>query len=350
MTLNAAEEESIEAIKKWWDENGKQLIAAVIVGFGGYGGWSLWQNTELVASQMASDLYEEILEISVVEAGDSTTEQERSDIVRIANELMEFHSESVYAQYGALFASQQHVINNNLDAAEAALDWILENPQSSMFGSEDQGLILKVTLRLARVVLSKKIGQLVASLQNWNSTRLNQDSLIWVVRGAGSVACHQDNPYQDWHTPGKVITAWIPLEDTSKEGATLEYLIGSHKNGTTKRLNKFFTNQSYRSISKKLLSNADKFGRHYVVAKKGSVVFHHGDMWHGSGFNKTKQDRITLSIHFMNGNSKFHNRIKNPHFNHYKILNSSKMDETFFPVTWHKSKKVFFKDKYLRRN
>ena len=203
---------------------------------------------------------------------------------------------------------------------------------------------------VARVVLSKKIGQLVASLQNWNSTRLNQDSLIWVVPGAGSVAFHQDNPYQDWHTPGKVITAWIPLENTSKEGATLEYLVGSHKNGTTKRLNKFFTNQSYRSISKKLLSNADKFGRHYVIAKKGSIVFHHGDMWHGSGFNKTKQDRITLSIHFMNGNSKFHDRIKNPHFNHYKILNSSKMDETFFPVTWHKSKKVYFKDKYLRRN
>ena len=203
---------------------------------------------------------------------------------------------------------------------------------------------------VARVVLSKKIGQLVASLQNWNSTRLNQDSLIWVVPGAGSVAFHQDNPYQDWHTPGKVITAWIPLENTSKERATWEYLVRSHKHGTTKRLTKIFTNQSYRSISKKLLSNADKFGRHYVIAKKGSIVFHHGDMWHGSGFNKTKQDRITLSIHFMNGNSKFHDRIKNPHFNHYKILNSSKMDETFFPVTWHKSKKVYFKDKYLRRN
>ena len=66
--------------------------------------------------------------------------------------------------------------------------------------------------------------------------------------------------------------------------------------------------------------------------------------------HKTKHDRITLSIHFMNGNSRFHNRIKNPHFNHYKILNSSKMDETFFPVTWRKNKKIFFKDKYLRKN
>ena len=85
------------------------------------------------------------------------------------------------------------------------------------------------------------------------------------------------------------------------------------------------------------------------LQKKGSIVFHHGDTWHGSGFNRTRQDRITLSIHFMNGNSKFHNRIKNPHFNHYKIFNSLKMDETFFPITWHKSKKTFFKDKYLKR-
>ena len=155
MTLNATEEESIEAIKKWWDENGKQLLVAVIVVLGGYGGWSLWQNTELAASELASDLYEEILEISLLEAGESPTEQERNDIVRIANELMESHSDSVYAQYGALFASQQHVIGNDLDAAEDALGWILENPQTSIFGDEDQGLVLTVTLRLARIVLSR---------------------------------------------------------------------------------------------------------------------------------------------------------------------------------------------------
>ena len=155
MTLNATEEESIEAIKKWWDENGKQLWVAVIVVLGGYGGWSLWQNTELAASELASDLYEEILEISLLEAGESPTEQERNDIIRIANELMESHSDSVYAQYGALFASQQHVIGNDLDAAEDALGWILENPQTSIFGDEDQGLVLTVTLRLARIVLSR---------------------------------------------------------------------------------------------------------------------------------------------------------------------------------------------------
>ena len=155
MTLNAAEEESIEAIKKWWGQNGKQLMAVLIVGLGGYGGWSFWENNELAASDLASDLYEEILEISLTESGDSATEQERKDIIRMANELMESHSDSVYAQYGALFASQQYVIENNLDAAEEALGWILENPQSGIFRNEDQGLVLTVTLRLARIVLSK---------------------------------------------------------------------------------------------------------------------------------------------------------------------------------------------------
>ena len=51
MALHAAEEESIEALKKWWNENGKALAAAVILVFGGYTGWLLWQNS--VADQVA---------------------------------------------------------------------------------------------------------------------------------------------------------------------------------------------------------------------------------------------------------------------------------------------------------
>ena len=66
--------------------------------------------------------------------------------------------------------------------------------------------------------------------------------------------------------------------------------------------------------------------------KAGSVVFHHGKIWHGSGFNKTSKDRVSLSIHFMDGKSKFHPKIKSPYFNHYKKFNSLDMDESFFPI------------------
>ena len=30
MSLHAEEEETIEALKKWWDENGKQLVAIAV--------------------------------------------------------------------------------------------------------------------------------------------------------------------------------------------------------------------------------------------------------------------------------------------------------------------------------
>ena len=202
---------------------------------------------------------------------------------------------------------------------------------------------------IAKIVLSKKLGKIVSELTNWKSVRLNQDSLIWITPGSGTVAFHQDNPYQDWHVPGGVITAWIPLTGTVSRGGTLEYLVGSHKEKSSKRLNKFYSNFSYRKISKNLLKNPNIFERHFVCLKPGSLSIHHGNMWHGSGFNRTTQDRVSLSIHFMDGSSKFHNKIKSPYFNHYKINNSNRMLETFFPITWTKNKKkFFFINKYLK--
>ena len=166
MSLQAEEEETIEALKKWWDENGKQLVVIAVFVFGGYGGWSLWQNSQVTASEQASDLYEEILELSLVSPGESTTQEERADIINISNELMVSHSGSVYAYYGALFAAQQQVSEGNLDAAEEALTWVLQNPQASLFDSEDEGLVLTVTLRLARIVLSKDEAERALELVN----------------------------------------------------------------------------------------------------------------------------------------------------------------------------------------
>ena len=46
-------------------------------------------------------------------------------------------------------------------------------------------------------------------------TRLNQDWHNLGSSNAGCVNYHQDDPYQDWHTPGGVITCWIPTTDTN---------------------------------------------------------------------------------------------------------------------------------------
>ena len=211
--------------------------------------------------------------------------------------------------------------------------------------------VWKSDIGVAKIVLLKEISKIAGQLMGWKSTRLNQDSLIWVSPGSGCVNYHQDNPYQDWHTPGGVITCWIPLTDTTNNSAPLEFLVGSNKLKMSNRLENFYTQKNYRYINKKFFNKKNNFEIKPLELKKGSISFHHGKTWHGSGFNKTKKDRVALSIHFMDGKSKFHKKIKSPYFNHYKKFGSVQMEESFFPITWSKKSyrsefiKSFLKDK-----
>ena len=158
MALHAAEEESIEALKKWWRENGKQLVAAVIVVFAGYTGWLLWQNSSADQAAAASDLYEEILTIVVPNPAAPEQlpgDEERARVVELAEELRSLHSDSIYARFASLFSAQQAVEKNDLDQAEADLQWILDNQDLGAFGEIDEGLLLTASLRLGRVILAQ---------------------------------------------------------------------------------------------------------------------------------------------------------------------------------------------------
>lgn len=166
MALHAAEEETIESLKKWWDENGKQLVLLVILVFGGYTSWLLWENSQSSTAESASDLYEEILTLAISEEGVELTAEEQDGIIQLSDQLIDEYSGSIYAQYGALFAAQQHVAAADLAAAESALQWIIDNPRSGLFTSEDEGLMLSASLRLGRIVLANGDAERALSIVN----------------------------------------------------------------------------------------------------------------------------------------------------------------------------------------
>ena len=166
MAIDAAEEENIEALKKWWDENGKPLLFFAIFVIGGYGAWLLWQNSQATDAETASDLYEEVLSLAISEPGLPVTEQESLRILELFDQLKVDYSGSVYALYGALFAAQQLVNANDLDAAEDSLQWVLDNQQNGLFSQTDEGLILTTNLRLGRVILAKGESERALNLVN----------------------------------------------------------------------------------------------------------------------------------------------------------------------------------------
>ena len=91
MALNAAEEETIEALKKWWDENGRQLVLIVVAVLTGYTSWILWQNNQSATAESASDMYEEILALAATAPGVVVTEEERAEIIELSNQLITDH-------------------------------------------------------------------------------------------------------------------------------------------------------------------------------------------------------------------------------------------------------------------
>ena len=166
MAINAAEEESLEALKKWWEENGKQLLTMVIVVFALGTSWLLWQNSQIAAADPAADIYDEILTLAVAEPGTEVSAENGAQILDLGNQLRADHSGTVYALFGSLFSAQQQVRTDDLAAAEESLQWILDNQKDGMFDKTDEGLILTASLRLGRVILAQGDAERALSLIN----------------------------------------------------------------------------------------------------------------------------------------------------------------------------------------
>ena len=67
MDAYRTEEEQVEAIKRWWSENGKGVIAAVVIGVLGSVGWQSWQDRQVSQAEAASGIYQELLALSAEE-------------------------------------------------------------------------------------------------------------------------------------------------------------------------------------------------------------------------------------------------------------------------------------------
>jgi len=195
--------------------------------------------------------------------------------------------------------------------------------------------VWKADRMLANVTLAEKIGMVAAKLMGWPGTRCNQDFIMWVPPGAGTVCFHQDNSYQDWFSPGDIITCWVALEGTAAEAGTLEYVRGSHKWPLGPRVEQFSAPNNYRAeLEEAAQEVGEKIDIVPVEIPKGGAAFHHGNLWHGSNYNQSKKSRYSISSHCMSSESEFHPTIPSPMFNHYKKFNDLTMEESFFPILW----------------
>ena len=65
MAEHMQDEADLEALKRWWDENGKGMVAAVVVAALGTVGWQQYQGFTVSKAEAASDLYASMLAIQL---------------------------------------------------------------------------------------------------------------------------------------------------------------------------------------------------------------------------------------------------------------------------------------------
>jgi predicted negative regulator of RcsB-dependent stress response len=146
MSAYQTEEEQVEAIKRWWKENGTSVIAGLVIGLGGVFGWQAWSNYNDRIGAEASVAFSQM--VSAVQQGDSESAAKQAELLR------ENYKGSSYALFAALSEARLKMDAGDRASAKTKLEWVIKE-------SNVPALTEMAQLNLARILLDE--GDLAAA-------------------------------------------------------------------------------------------------------------------------------------------------------------------------------------------
>jgi predicted negative regulator of RcsB-dependent stress response len=132
------EEEQVEAIKKWWKENGKWAIGGIALGLAAVGGGKGWIEYQRVQAENASATYEGFAQAA--RGADLETAVQRGDA------LINEYEGSTYALFTALDLARMQFEAGDKDKARVRLQWVVDK-------AGDEAISKLAKVRLARLML-----------------------------------------------------------------------------------------------------------------------------------------------------------------------------------------------------
>lgn len=138
------EEEQLEAIKRWWKENGMALVAGVVIAAAGFFGWNAWQDYKANQAEASSLRYQQLINLA---SQDDLEEADRDRALELIDEILDNHGKTLYADLAGLIEARLAVAEDDLVAAQAAL--------GDVIGRTPRDYIKSLArLRLARLQLA----------------------------------------------------------------------------------------------------------------------------------------------------------------------------------------------------
>lgn len=134
------EEEQVEALKRWWEKNGKFVIIAGIIVIAGVVGGKTWRQFQLSKAGKVSAEYS--LMMKEAQSGKSDSAIQRAQLI------IDKNPDTYYATLAALMAAKLQVEKGNNDAAVQQLDWAMSH-------TKDENTMHVIRLRLAKILISQ---------------------------------------------------------------------------------------------------------------------------------------------------------------------------------------------------
>lgn len=161
-----SEREQVDAIKKWWQDNGKGIVLGLIVGLGGLGGYRYWNGMQDAQAENASVNYEQFLNLAIQGGGKETMETGQA--------ILEAYPKSTYARLTALLMAKLAVDDAKLDDAKKHLQWVISNA-----GGDE--LVAIARARMAQIILAE--GNADAALKTLQQVGKGQSGQFSEIEG-----------------------------------------------------------------------------------------------------------------------------------------------------------------------
>jgi predicted negative regulator of RcsB-dependent stress response len=139
------QDNQLEALKSWWEENGRATIVGVVVALALVFGWQGWSRHQESRAEQAALAFQELLEADQAAARNP---RQRETARHLAQELRDEYRRMVYGQFGALYQAKYAAQEQDWQTAEEALRWILEQRPDAVMEQQ-------VRVRLGRVLLGQ---------------------------------------------------------------------------------------------------------------------------------------------------------------------------------------------------
>ena len=149
MAEHLTDEEQLESLKRWWKENGLQLVLIIVLSVGGWYAWQQWQGNKKIKAEMGSLVYIEMMDLASQAPLSALLDVQREAMVEKSQVLINDYASTQYAHYARLLLAKLAVAEKRFDDAAAELQTVIDD-------TEGEELSYIARMRLARLEMGRE--------------------------------------------------------------------------------------------------------------------------------------------------------------------------------------------------